>query len=280
MSALVDGPFDDSYSDTPITVASNLTFNVPAGVPQGAVVWLPFTGSFSYNGTDNLILEVETTDNGLATETTKWWNRFGSGVPYYRIFGELGSATGTAAKDYYFAKFRFTGGTMDVNPAVNSGSSFPFWSVSGRDQWIYRASELGTAGEITSIACRMNRDIPADTGFDYSIILNHAPSILSTTFDSNIAGGVTVYDSVFDTPAMLDGDWVTINFSNAFSYNGTDDLLVEWRGTGGTGGQADCRMTNISGSDSRLFGSNDATSTAGTWLTQKMQIRFEILKDQ
>jgi len=37
--------YANNYSDTPVTVANNLTFTVPAGVPAGETLWLPLDGT-------------------------------------------------------------------------------------------------------------------------------------------------------------------------------------------------------------------------------------------
>jgi phosphoribosylcarboxyaminoimidazole (NCAIR) mutase len=280
LSELVDGPFDDSYSDTPVTVASNLTFNVPAGVPQGAVVWLPFTGSFSYNGTDNLILEVETTDNSLATDTTWWWGRFGSGVPYYRLFGDVGSATGTAARNYYFAKFRFYGGTIDVitDGASQTGNIFPPTGMWGR-QAMFRSTELGTAGTIEAIACRMDSTGPtvATDYPNYTVIMGHTDlTQLSTTFASNYDDATTVHNGTFSLPAgYIEGDWIEIPIT-PFAYDGIRNLVVYIYSDGAT--MYTCKM---SGSDltrypAQSMATADYTSPTGILWDNKVDMRFKI----
>ncbi len=54
-------------SGSPVTVASGLSFKVPAGIPVGRPIWIPLSGAFSYNGTDNLIVDIEVSGAGPAS---------------------------------------------------------------------------------------------------------------------------------------------------------------------------------------------------------------------
>ncbi|NOX91908.1 MAG: hypothetical protein GXP18_05510, partial [Gammaproteobacteria bacterium] len=225
-SALVDGTFANNYSDTPVTVGSDLTFTVPAGIVRGDFVWLPVTGSFTYNGINNLILEVETTNNNLASDQTKWWFRSGTGTNN-RLFGNLGAETGTASDDYYFAKFRFEGGTIDAG--LSGTTSLPQVFDNTPDgattQSLYRPVDLGTGGMIESIAVRLVNDSIATTHNNYTIRMGHTDKTsldINDTFASNMDEDMTVFSGSYAVPAGLKaGDWVTIPLDTGFNYDST-----------------------------------------------------------
>jgi hypothetical protein len=59
LSALAGSFAANFNSGAPVTVASGLSFKVPAGIPVGHPIWIPLSGVFNYNGTDNLIVDIE-----------------------------------------------------------------------------------------------------------------------------------------------------------------------------------------------------------------------------
>lgn len=233
LTELVTGPFADSYSSGPVTVATNLTFTVPAGIPQGDFIWLPVTGSFNYNGTDNLILEVETTDNSMATGDTRWWNRFSTGTNL-RLYSDLGSVTGTATEDYYFTKFRFNGGTMDV--MTDAGNAAYIVPVGDTGEFIiqllYDSAALGTGGQITSLGFRLGADSNAFDHTDVNLVLGHTTlsSLGAVSLAANIESNRTAaFSGTISIPAGLKaGDWITVPLSTSFTYDPTMNLVVQW----------------------------------------------------
>lgn len=278
--------YADNFSDTPVTVASSLRLRVPAGLATDTVIWLPVTGSFDYNGTDNLILEIETVENSSATNDILWRNRSGTGGANTRLYGVLGATMGTPADDYYFTKFRFNGGTMDVIPPGTDGSTgytFPFSADDGVRQILYHAAELGTAGQITSVGCRTTiADPAAQTGLTYSITLSHtSATTLVTDRATNLPAPAIVYTGTFDQPDFLGGDWFDIQLSTPFNYNGTDNLVVEFSGSGGTNGLGvGCRADF---SNPTLHASRNAWNSASSSTTVSpgdaiFDMRFSIIK--
>ena len=252
LASFVDGNFSDSYSDTPVTVASNLTFTVPAGVPADEFVWVPVNGSFNYNGADNLILEIETTDNIGVTTDIGWRIRSGVGTNK-RLFGGLGSTTGTAGQQYYFTKFRFNGGTMDV---LTSGGGFlvPFnGSTDHVLQVLYGAKDLGTGAQIDKVAFRLSADSMAEDYTGFSVVLGHTTNTaLSATLADNLDDYTNVFSGTMNIPAGLKaGDWVEIPVSG-FTYNPLKNLVVQVTANMGTG-----NVTNP------IFAGNRAISGSG-----------------
>ncbi len=232
--------FDDNYAGTPVTVASGATFHVPAGLAAGTYVWLPLSdGSFTYNGSDNLVVEVSVTPGG---ELLSWRGHDPSGGPIVSIYGFSAAATAASTLDWkHDLRLRFAGGTMDVitPSAVTSGrnDAFPFSTSDGKRQFLYLVSELGSPGRITRIACRLGgAGTTATTYADYEVVMAHTTATaLGTTFATNLPpGATTVFDGSVSIPGGLDkGDWAEIPLSTPFVYNGTDNLLVQIAGPGG-----------------------------------------------
>jgi len=279
LGALIDGStFANNFSAAPTTVATGVTFTVPAGVPVGDYVWLPLTGSFNYNGTDNLIVEIEAT-SASGTFVTASANLTGR-----RLSAAVGSpiADGTGGNDaFYIAKFRFNGGTMDVIVStINIGQAFPFWNISGSIQHLYHASQLGTAGSITGFECRNNAAPAAQTGLNYTITLAHSTAMdLGTNFAANLqADAVQVYNGTFDIPLTIVGDWFGIDFTTPFNYNGTSNLVMEIRGTGGTADQFSCKRSSGMPNNQLNWGGTDAAATNGTTSAALIDTRFRITK--
>ncbi len=62
--------FNANFSDTPVTVADLAVLTVPAGINPGDYVWIPMPdGLFNYNGSDNLIVEI---DVSAGTGAANW----------------------------------------------------------------------------------------------------------------------------------------------------------------------------------------------------------------
>ncbi|MEK6700120.1 MAG: hypothetical protein AABZ10_13900 [Nitrospirota bacterium] len=240
--AALGNTFADNYSDSPTTVANAVTFSIPAGIPAGEWVWVPIpNGVFTYNGTDNLIVEVATS-SGTASTLLRYASIAGRRV---WVNDTTGTATfGTVDPAVNHIALRFNGGTLDVNtPAGMSGSgiTFPFYNTDGKLQVLYRASELGSKGAISKIACRSQANSAAESGFTYSVVMSHSTApTLGVMFADNLPSPVTVFSGALSVSAVLRGDWLEIPLSSPFAYNGRDNLVVEISGTGGTPANALC----------------------------------------
>ncbi len=260
LSELTDTYTNNFDGASPVTIATGLTFTIPDGVPAGIPIWLPVTGSFDYNGTDNLIVDVEVM---TASGTTAWAN---DGVfANQRLYGAVGDAVGNLAGGSPHTVFRFDGGTMDVITSApdGSGDSFPFYLNDGVRQYLFLAAELGTAGQITQVGCRnWSSDVVAQTGLNYTITMSHtATTALVSDRATNLPTPVVVYSGTFDQPALLGGDWFDIQLSTPFTYNGTDNLVVEVSGTGGTDfAGVGCRLDSAS---TTLYASRRTGGTSG-----------------
>lgn len=240
--------FANNFSSTPVTVANNAVFTIPAGVPIGGFVWLPLpNGAFTYNGTDSLVMEIEVIDNSSATGEVDWLinTAYGRSV---KLGGNLGATTGSVNQYAHYTKFRFAGGTVDVITSENSNLTFPYGTVSNTQQFLYRAAELGTKGSISRIAYRLRLDSTESTYGSFHVVLGHTTNTTlgDTSFSGNMTNAQTVYSGTYTIPAGLKaGDWVEIPLSTPFAYDGVSNLVVQ--------------TSNLSGVDNRISAEGNAT---------------------
>lgn len=232
--------FDDNYNrDEPVVVANNLVFKVPEGLSPGQYLWIPMPdGSFSYNGTDNLIVEI---DVSSATGNTSWYQyTIIAAGPYVRAWGESGSSTAASRNTMqHQTMFRFKGDRISLitqnGMSGATGETFPFSTFDGKVQYLFLAPELGTKGAITELCCRAFSNSVNDS-YNYTIVMSHTTaSTLTTTFADNLSDPVVVFSGVYRIPyGLLKGDWFEIPLSPPFSYNGRGNLVVEITGIGGS----------------------------------------------
>ncbi|MGA3280729.1 MAG: hypothetical protein ABSD50_07080 [Smithella sp.] len=222
---------------TPVVVANAQTFTVPAGVPYGTYVWIPIPdGTFIYDGTDNLIVQIETTAVTNALEV--WWLDSNLGTNT-RVVGNPGDTVGSVTDgSQYLIKFRFAGGTVDVITGGGSNESFPFSStLNNKRQYLYFAEELGTKGTITKVACRLLSNSNASNYNNFTVVIGHttSTSLGSAMFSGNMADAQTVFSGTFTVPAGLGaGDWIEIPLSTPFAYDGKRNLVVQMSTLAGT----------------------------------------------
>jgi len=225
--------FNGNFSGTPVTVADNAVFNVPAGVPVGDYIWIPMPdGSFNYNGTDNLIVEV---DVSSSTGITPWGRDIGTDMT--RAYGDSGSGTASGVDNRkYHISFRFNGGTMDVITAEDMILPVPFYGGGDyKTQIMFGAQQLGTGGSVTGISFRLAADSVLSDYPAATVVLGHtADTVMSMTFADNMTDPTTVFTGTLNVPAGLKaGDWVTIPVSG-FTYDSTQNLVVEVTQDAGT----------------------------------------------
>lgn len=269
--------------DAPAAVASNLNFVVPAGLPAGSLLWIPLTGSFSYNGTDNLIVDIEV--SGAAGST---FLRTNGAMTARRLFAAVGAATGSVdSLGGYDTYFRFNGATMDVMPNHLGASYQVFGSpAGGQAQNLYRSASLGTGGTISSVALRFWGTPTPTTVPNYKIYMGHtSKTALSTadTYASNMDGSTLVYTGSLVIPAGLAwGDWITIPLQHDFVYDPGQNLVVMFSGDdSGVSNSAEIHV-DASAYAGHLVGRDDNTvDTSGlpTWgFDGAFNIRFGLKK--
>ena len=218
-------------SGASVVVANAQTFTIPAGIPYGTYIWIPIPdGTFTYNGTDNLVVQIETSN---ITGTTTTWLQANSGTNT-RVYGTLGDltvTTGTPDLAQYLIKFRFAGAPVHFITGANDSDVIPFTSDAsgGTRQLLYRSAELGAKGTITKIAHRLENDASAGTYNTLTVKLaNTDLTALGTSFSTNMPSSTTVYSGTYSIPSTLKaGDWIEIPLTTTFTYDPTKNLLVQ-----------------------------------------------------
>jgi len=275
LSALTSTFADNFNVGNPITVANAVSFSVPANVKDGEYVWLPLPdGLFNYNGTDNLLVEITDT----APSASVLWIVDDLPGSARRLVGASGASTTGSVDDLrYHVKFRFSGGSMDVNtPTGMSGGFFTNLPTNSKYQYLFLASELGSPAVLSKLACRLEGSLGVTAGFNYSVNLSHTTaSALGVNFSANLQNPITVFSGALSLPAMSIGDWAEIPFTTTFAYNGRDNLIVEISGTG-PGSAVRCAVDSASPSRyvSRAVAGAPSSSVSGTLFDALIDMRF------
>jgi len=274
LAALTTSFAGNFNAGSPTTVATGLTFNVPAGVPAGTPIWLPLTGTFSYNGTDNLIVDIEVTSP--VTENTFW--SYDSGLASRRMYANVGSATGTVNSGAYHTEFRFHGAPVSVITDGGADTGFAFSTGTNGRLNLYRASELGSAGTINSIACRMqNANSVASSYANYRVIIGHSNvDTLDATAANNFVSQTTAVNATISVPAgLVAGDWIEVPLSTPFAYNGTSNLAI-WMGTTAASGAAASHNCLVSTTDAVRYPGHMGSGAPGAAGITPQNFKFDM----
>ena len=265
----------------PEIVTTALTYIVPAGLPVGTPVWLPITEPFNYNGTDNLVVEIEISSASATTSMN-----YASLRANFSLYAAVGDLQGTLNVGPYETVFRFNGSTMGLitGGPFGSGNTWPFNnSQSPKHQFLYRASELGTGGTITGIACRMQSITSTATNHsNFEVVLGHTDrTALTAIFADNMQDATTVFSGLFTVPGGLNrGDWIEIPLTTPFAYDGVRNLVVQHASDASGTFTHTCR----SHSDPTRFPSRRVTSSdrlalvGSTVLNQQFNLKLEFSK--
>jgi hypothetical protein len=94
-----------------------------------------------------------------------------------------------------------------------------------RTQVIYLSGEIGDAKNITDLALDIYQ-VPAQTLYNWTIRMKHTSrSVFANPPYLETSGWTTVYQN--NESISLSG-WRNFHFQNAFEYNGTDNLLIDF----------------------------------------------------
>ncbi|MBN2401066.1 MAG: hypothetical protein JXN64_01580 [Spirochaetes bacterium] len=274
--------WEDNFNQgSPVTVANSVNFVIPQGVPAGKFIWLSLNdGTFTYDGTGNLVIEITTMN---ATGIVKMgMHTTGSGQLAH------GSSVDTFCNNVITEALqialRFYGGTMDVITEENSNTGHIFNSDPHGRINLYRASELGTAGTITSVACRMHNNASAETDYaNYRIIIGHCPlESLDSDPDNNFVSQLTAVNGTVSIPGgLVKGDWIEVPLSTPFVYDGKSNLAV-WMGTTDTTGAGVTHSVKCTAIDSTQYAGQNADGIPGSVSVTpqdfKLDMKFKISK--
>lgn len=269
--------FADNYNvDGVTTMANAATFSIPAGIPSGEWFWLPLPdGVFNYNGTDNLLVEVEV-PVASATNSIRM-TTMGTNI---RLYSTAAGATGSLSVDAVgnHMKFRFNGGTMNILNGGGFNEVAYFNDINnGKAQYLLRATELGSSGNINSFACRTFSTHATASDYTNTVVtLAHITAdVLSTTIATNVAGGTQVFSGTYTMPgSIVPGDYFVIPFSTPFVYDGTDNLVVSI--SSDTGDPVNCSLT--SGYTDQKLSTTDYVNVSGSLTAFKPEVRLTLSK--
>jgi len=248
--AVLGTNYADNYSDSPVTVANGVTFTIPNGLPDGDWFWIPIPdGVFNYNGTDNLIVEISTTASSGQVTYVRELPTANRGV----FVNDPAATDGTAENAALNITLRFNGGRVNVlTDSTTADGGLIFSTTANGVASLFRASELGTGGTITSIACRSFTDSVVGNYPSFKIVIGHATVDRLTAVSSatDFVSQQVAYSGNLMIPATLKkGDWIDIPLSAPFAYDGKRNLII-WQGS--------------TASDGSIFGNNCSFSSFDT----------------
>jgi len=266
--------FASNYSGSPTTAASAVSFTIPANIPAGEWVWVPIPdGAFTYNGTDNLLVEVATSAGTVATNFRvtpiagrRVWANDPTGT----------AATGNVDDQAYHLMLRFNGGPMSVVTAENAIATVFSTSASG---WLnlYRAAELGSAGTITSVGCRMqNASSTAASYANYQVIVGHSnvDALVAASASDFVSQTVALSGIVFVPPGLAAGDWIELPLTTPFAYDGKRNLAI-WMGTTAASGAVGNHLCRLASSAAR-YPNQIASGTPGVATVTPINFKFDV----
>jgi len=158
--------------------------------------------------------------------------------------------------------------TKDQVVAIGGGKSsnnFPMgtWYHDQRTQVIYKAAEIGLPGVITSLALNVSQ-VPGQTLANWTIRMKHTTlSDYGTSGSWESSGWTTVYQA---NETVTTTGWRVFELQTPFTYNGTDNLMVDFsfnNSTYSTDGL--CVYTEPGGNRTLSFRTDSAYGDPLTW---------------
>jgi hypothetical protein len=222
-----------NFDETPSTIATGAPFRVPAGLAAGDRVWLPVDpAGFLYDGRRGLVLDV--TAEG-ATGATGWLARpHPAGALARLVRGHPLATAGTLDAVAYDLALRFAGGPVTVRTPAGLAGPAADPLGAGRRQYLYLASEIGSAGEVATVACRLRADVPAGTTVDLTVRLGHLDGDrLPERFVDGLA--LARSGTLALAAGARAGDWLPVPLGSPVPYDGRRALVVEFSGGGAAG---------------------------------------------
>jgi hypothetical protein len=125
----------------------------------------------------------------------------------------------------------------DRTTPVGGGTPIPFGTAEARSQTLLLAADIGRKGLLEEIALASTSLTTIKMARLQIRMAHTASTLLSATFSQNMTGAVTVHDGPLNLRAVNDG-WVKLGLATEFDYNGRDNLVIEYRVKGLTGGTA------------------------------------------
>jgi len=269
-TTLTSTTFATNVGTNATVVADGVSVSLPIGTTEW---WLPLNGSFSYDGTSNLLIDVEATVSAGATGVA-YTNTAGNRIVY---------ALATSATTGFFLprtlepKLRFYGGRVLATPqsGIQSSAQVLGSGSAGQIQSLYRNDILGTSGTIQNVYVRLhtNSTPVASALTNYMLYMGHTAKtsyLVTDTYASNMTENAVVMSGTLTVPAGLKpGDWVKIPLSSSFAYDSTKNLSILFTTDAGSGGNIVSAQIDANQFGDNLAGRQDnAVTSAGVpiWL--------------
>ena len=118
---------------------------------------------------------------------------------------------------------------VEIGDGTGTTYMVPFNSLYGYSftEQVFLASEIGTAGTITSISFNLGQSYTADQTNDYVVYMKN---VTRETFASNtdyepVTAADVVFNGQWTIPANTTG-WITLDLDTPFAYDGTSNLMI------------------------------------------------------
>ena len=162
-------------------------------------------------------------------------------------------------------------GVHIVGGTPNANDPFPFWGVYEAFRWqtMWFQSELNEAGPVTKIEWQTADSTGGGSYNNCDILLCHTGiSAITNNFANNYGGKtpIKVFNGAFRLSGAPRNKWVSIvrPWMVNFTYNNTDNLLLEVSWQGGSGGaNAMWVRTNGSNFPGSIWNPDSKTATTG-----------------
>jgi hypothetical protein len=213
-----------AISVTPTTVA------LSSGSWTGSVTATTFSANARLTATVSPTLAGTSNAFDIATGPVHYYGW--SNIPTPQIVGQPFNATITAydiannvvPNQSGYVLLSTTGPERVIGSGTSSTTAFPVNSYAHeeRTQSLYFASELGSAGSLSSISLYF-ATLPSTLNA-WTVRLKHTTrtSLSPASWET---GWTTAHSS---NQTISQTGWVTFNFPTSFTYNGTDNLLVDF----------------------------------------------------
>jgi hypothetical protein len=212
------------------TVRNAASFAIPV-TAAGGYFTINLDTPFYYNGVDNLV--VEFVESGACSGNISLDAAATAGN--YALWVGGTSPTGGLNNEYLNMKFNFSGGNNAILYGGSVANMVPFTNFASnmqKTQLLYPSSGINGSGYISGIGFPAAA-LTTNQTYVVTIRLGHSTltDLVATSWDANFNSGspVTVTSGqTFIVPAGIPANaYIWLPLSNAFNYNGTENLVVE-----------------------------------------------------
>ena len=224
------------------------TFGTVSFAPNetNQTIRVPIFGDARFEGTETLVVTLSTPFSASISRSTGTitvlddddreldhfdWSEVPSpqyaGVPFFATLTARDGLNRTATSFHGPVNVRAAASSR----AVTIGAGTNTWEQplgtlfhDARTQVIYLPEELGSAGRLTGLSLQVT-NVPGQTLSNWTIRLKHTALTSYAQAKWEAGGWTTVYQN---HETVLAPGWVTFLFSEPFTYNGTNSLLVDF----------------------------------------------------